>query len=82
MLCDGKYPNAIRTNYFKEKFSCAQDALEFISEKLSRETLMEGILELFKRLGYMETVSICCIERLYYVQYKVKKIFGIEIELI
>lgn len=78
----GHQPQAIKTNFFISRYGDnSQKATDYISDKLSGENILSDARELIEGLGFANEVKSYSALNLYYAQYKILKVFGIECEL-
>jgi hypothetical protein len=77
-LSENNKPVKFECSCFQERFKDTQDALDFINKELNRVTVLEGTKELFQGLAYKTFVSSLSPLNLFYINYKLPRIFGIE----
>jgi len=78
----GQNPKAIRTNFFINRYGTnSQKASDYITDKLSGENVLSDAKELIEALAFSNEAKSYTPLNLYYVQYKISKVFGIECEL-
>lgn len=78
----GQHPKAIKTNFFTNKYGDnIQKASDYITDKLSGENILSDARELIEALGFSNEVKSYSPLNLYYAQYKILKVFGVECEL-
>ncbi len=78
-----KEPVAVKTNFFINKFgNNTQKATDYINDILSKQNILSGTKELFLGLAFSGEAKSYSPLNLYYVEYKILDVFGIECELI